>query len=865
MGFIYVNPPDEGLLIPGFAKTLHDPQIVANGILLNDEVTYRLAWDACEGLAEPATLEPGQDFETLGGINHVEPGPDAYPARQIRLVGRVIGQADYATKFRQVAAIARAFVHRPVRLLWGTLALELDVTAFKIPRDLFKKLPDRVTWEIEGKATPGLWIGEYGFAAGTDQGVPCKDDRPDQAGYLASVEAGSANAMLVWTNQGDAPTRAAVLLSVGAAALYGRTVYLRNQDPRYQAQVPVNIDQYGIGRIFAEAGLLVGPGLNWIRVEDAGGNLVDGPIVASFHGTVFRYHGNSVDRRFSEGPILFNGFRRGSATYTRWDNKIVEAVDQEPRAGVAFGDYFPEKAGIICELASKNVVTNGYFGGFWNWNHATSSVNMSVGAVGTTDPLFFGGSALRVTVGAQAPVGAHAEAWQDYAGEAFTPGSYWTASALASTLIEAGLTGKLMLRALDGANNQLGVAEASIVLATEDQHLAATLLIPDGTVKLRTEIRVDVTQSGVIWGQWVDFGNVQTEPLPFATSYIPSPTDGPVLVRAADHVAIWAPQNYVDDPRDFGAWDVVTGSAPERTILVDASDGTKRLWRWPTTAGSKIRIEVAPDVIPGSTPWTGAVKLRGAGSPTVRVRLVDLATGAVFADDAFTVLGAYNSAADFQTVHATGTPQASCLGFYLELYRPSGGGDVYLEYARVTQGTFPGSQIPDAKGAVVRPRNVFEMLDSATQNMRLKMTVCLPPARTGTEYTVFGDWDTYDLCLMRLASTPADSNVFRLYRRTNGDIKAVDIDLGAVQDRGPHVLEFEQINVQDRLTGERGMYLNVYVDGVAKFQSPNYQTLLIWEWKRLERLCLANGVANVTARDLEFIPPALPSGTLPVS
>lgn len=852
-GLLFVNPPDQGLLVPGFAKALHDAQVVANGLLLDDKVSYRLAWNLCEGLFEPITLEPGQTFETLGGINHLEPWVDAYPARRIVLAGRIIGQPDYLTKFRQVAAIARAFVHRPVRLQIGQLVQNFDITAFRGPKDAYRGLPDKVTWEAEGSATPGLWLMTYGFATGTDQGIPCADDRPDHPGYLATVPAGAGNAVLVFTNQGDAPTGAALVLSVSDAAYKGRTVYVRNQDPRYPAQIPVNLDSFGVGELSPEAGLLLGPGLNWLRVEDAWGNLLNGPMVASIHGTVWRYHGASVDRRFSEGPILLTCFRTGKATYTRWDNAIVEAADHEPRAGVAFGDYFIEKAGAIFEPDGENLLQNSYFDGLANWQVLWPMVS----PVATADPLAFHGTAARITP----PPGLVAEYGVIFMQSAVAvPGQPYTASCLATGAF-TGATIRAVLSFVDANLNTVGnPIKATIAGDREDQVIELRGYAPNGATRAYFGFEVDTT---VAAAGYADVMNAQLEPFPFMTSYMPS---GPYRTgrRKADHAAVWAPSQYHPYPRDFGKWTVVSGPAPVRDAENASADGTIRAWRWNIQAGSKICCKLSPDR--PTTPWAAAIKLQALDAGLkLRMSLIDEQAGQTFA----TELIEPDPARGYETFFTAGQPSAGCITLLAVIEQVEGAGSIVLDTFRVVQGRFPGAQLPGSLGGIVRPKNVWEWLDSATQNLRLKFTVSLPPPSTGVDYSIFGDFQTGDFCLYRPATEPIESTKLRLVRRTNGDQKALDIDVGAIFDRQPHTIEIECLNVQDRKTKARAMYLRLYVDGEKRLPNgqaadPNFVSHLIWEWKRPERLCAADGKACVVLSKLAFVRPDLPFGTIPV-
>ena len=323
------------------------PEIRVNGLNLANGASHIINWQETSGILEAVSLQQGATKASWDGPHKVYAEDNQYPPRRIVIVGRIINQAGFLSKYEAQEQLARAFAGRPAILQVGSLYLEATFGDVVPVEDDFKRLGGSLTYRVEGEAVPGLYFGEYSHALGREQGITVADDRPGHPARAFTVTGGSFR----YVEPGTAPTAAMVRIS--NPSMPGGKVYLRGSGPR---RVPVNLDSQGVGVIDELSAFTLQPGAQTIRLEDKAGALLAGTFAVSLFGTRSRFTGNAGNR-YQEGPVSYL-YRASGATVVNALGVVEALPPGAPRVGVPHGAYASAKAGLLMEGRFRNYLPN---------------------------------------------------------------------------------------------------------------------------------------------------------------------------------------------------------------------------------------------------------------------------------------------------------------------------------------------------------------------------------------------------------------------------------------------------------------------------------------------------------------------------
>lgn len=350
---------------------------IVGGVHLDDGVHTKFIWMDEQGMQNPASIGDGTNVDTFGGPVMVHPNWASIPSRKLIFPGYMFpvaqsvsvgkGQREFMEWLRKsYARISRTGV--PSKVVIGNsyyrgYPTNLDITKFKSHGSI-------LGYSFDLTPDSGAWVQSYRNAINPGGFARIRFDTPALERNTGNV----SGIPVVFNNPGDMPTKLVASISFSAAVratrFYVRVVPVNGQAPRRAAFTP---NASGIAVITEQDNVVLAPGDNWIRIEEANGSLVSSSaIFLSGYGTKFRYSNPS-------GPDLWPIFAHGrwSVGYVSTSAASTASQTLRPPEEVRQGtidNYLAANVGVLVEADTTNYLTASQEFDAVDWTKTTSTV-----------------------------------------------------------------------------------------------------------------------------------------------------------------------------------------------------------------------------------------------------------------------------------------------------------------------------------------------------------------------------------------------------------------------------------------------------------------------------------------------------------
>lgn len=333
---------------------------IVGQIHLDDGLHTKFIWIDEQGLQNPASIGDGAMVDTFGGPVMVHPNWASIPARKLTFPGYMfpiaqsttvtVGQRELMEWLRKsYDRIANPGVPSKVQMgnsYYRGYPTNLEITKFKSHSKI-------LGYSFDLQPNSGSWIQSYRGAINPGGFARVRNDTPRTERNTGNV----SGIPILISNEGDMPTKLVATISFSTVTrttrFYVRVVPVNGSAPRRAVFTP---NAAGIAYITEADNVVLAPGDNYIRIEEANGSLVtaSSSIFLSAYGTKWRYSNPS-------GPDLWPIFAHG-----RWSNAYYStsttstssqtlARPEEPRQGT-IDNYVAANSGLIIESDATNYV-----------------------------------------------------------------------------------------------------------------------------------------------------------------------------------------------------------------------------------------------------------------------------------------------------------------------------------------------------------------------------------------------------------------------------------------------------------------------------------------------------------------------------
>lgn len=357
----------------------------------------------------------------------------------------------------------------------------------------------------------------------------------------------------------------------------------------------------------------------------------------------------------------------------------------------------------------------------------------------------------------------------------------------------------------------------------------------------------DVTKGILGWG-----GKVEASP--FVTSYHSG-------TRNADLCGIVSPHNLLKYSEDLTQSNWIKDANCSIT-----KSGAVNLVNFTSAASNGFWQTVTP-VTAGAHTWVVRVKKGTLASGNLSFYVIKDVGGAVVSGPSNIAVSSLSSS-DYQTFFITATlPAEACrLIFY-----SSASGTIYVESARLVEGSHPGTYVRTTDTAIPAPTS--PALDPAwMQNGAIEFDLVVPPISAAKSFGYFGSPFTYASAANPLQFGRADyagTGDFDVWfaRTHNGltgsnNISGLSYAKKANFDFNKHKWRLEWVNY--KINGVRVMEHRLYYDGALVFAQDAAALFGATAWATIDPTKLiSDGNVFATLSNITLGYPALPAGAIP--
>lgn len=520
---------------------------IVGGVHLDDGTHTRFIWIDEQGLQNPAGLSTGTMVDTFGGPVMLAPNWASIPARKLTFPGYLLpiaqsvsittGQREFMEWFR-ITYSRMVSPGIPSKVQMGNSYYrgfpgQVEITKFKSHGKL-------LGYSFDLTPDSGAWVQSYRSALNPGGFARIRYDTPR---LERSTSSSAANLPILVNNPGDMPTKLQATISITSAIRTTRffinVVPASGAAPKRYAVTP---NSSGVVSVSETDNIILAPGDNYLRLEEANGSLITGATVyLSAYGTKVRNSNPS-------GPDLWPILTHSRATNAYYSTSTTSTSSQtlsfpeEARQGT-IDNYSAANLGIIVESDATNVLqySEEHDNAYW------TKTNCTVPTTNITSP-------------ANTATG---DRLQNTAGGVATVSRQYTATS--TTRYTFSVFAKIATAATAWYMEIYNVTTATLLVSTNMtatsswQRFSVTTPanVTSGNV---IEVRIGLPLAALadidVWGS-------QLEATSYRTSYIPSPSFASATdsVRAMDILHFDNPHNYLAYSNDFFRQTTTQGTA----------------------------------------------------------------------------------------------------------------------------------------------------------------------------------------------------------------------------------------------------------------------------------------------------------------
>lgn len=849
---------------------------------LDDQIYTKFIWMEENGIGVPAGLAQGSVVDTFGGPIRVKPTGLANPAKDLVLGGYLVNYSGQGEGYVRLASLYGQVADPGIttQLQVGTFKLGVFPGAPEITK--LKSHSKLMAYQMDAVAVPGAWEAMYQYATAASFGLVVRSDVP----AIHPLTTASTNPIKV-TNPGTAPTALVATISMTSPTRTTR-FYVRiipsNGSPG--KRISVTPDATGVATITAADNLMLAPGRNVIRIEEAAGGLISTAsytILFSMYGTKFYYLGHLATEAF-RWPV----FECSRITYGSYSISTTSTSSQTtsgadiPRTG-AIDSYTAAKNGLIVESEAYNWLrgSEDHDNAVWTQTNCTVPVTNETSPFNTATGDKIQASALAAYV------------TQNFtAVNSFGTNDFWTLSVFAK-IPAATPVGSTLYLEIFNTTTGLSLVSQSFTVTSSWQRFSITtpaVVTPGNILQVRIgPDQASATANVSIWGS-------QLEGHTYRSSYIQSPTNATTPTsgtwssyRGSDLIFINNPQNFLSWSNDISKTTSVQFT-PGLYYYSSGSISTSRVagpngyvldgWSATFTAAGQY-IEQYPINTEILNEKTGIFSLWAKSNTTtpqsIRLRITNL--GTTLTSEVFTIDQYWRRIAIQFNLQTSTNPTVRIESLAAQTIHLANLQVIVSDRMVDTTTPFPrpGGVYVATQQSPVLPDNAYLWPTWLTQNGYIQFDMlCHEPSRPTTKGRLyFGGNSTaspsifpkHPVIFRNQGAGSTSNSVYFIRKATSGSNYGLPTTAVNLYDGAYHTIKMEWLNYT--INNVRTMVVNAYIDGVLRTTD---STSFELAWMTPERMLFNQGTSILenqyfrafqSYKNIIMGSPILPAGAIP--